>query len=202
MTERLSSARGDGRTLAPTAPIRALSAAEYADLAATHPYYRTRWPYLSVAGALAEDLILRRDLHTALELGPNLRSVIVGADVMELAPRDGLQAEGRVIYHDATKAPWPVDDKAYDLFVALQVFEHLGDRQPDAFREVRRVARHAILSLPIDWHMADPRNCHHMVSQERVLSWFAPVVPTRIELGNGGAKKRFVYVFEDLPAPG
>jgi hypothetical protein len=43
-----------------------------------------------------------------------------------------------------------VADNAYDLFVALQVFEHLGTSQREAFREVRRVARHAIISLPID----------------------------------------------------
>ena len=74
--------------------------------------------------------------------------------------------------------PWPVDDKAYDLFMALQVFEHLTDRQREAFLEVRRIARHAIISLPIDWVMDDPRNCHHQISNERVLSWFAPIVPT------------------------
>ena len=155
---------------------------------------------MSVVGALAEDLILRQHLTTALELGAHLRPVIVGADVMALSHRDDLDAEGQEVIHDATVAPWPVADKAYDLFVALQVFEHLGDKQPQTFAEVRRVAKHAILSLPIDWEMPDPNNCHHQISNEKVLSWFAPVKPTRIELGNGGNKKRFVYVFEDLPA--
>ena len=65
--------------------------------------------------------------------------------------------------------------RAYDLFVAFQVFEHLGDSQPEAFREVRRVARNAILSLPIDWEMADPRNCHHQLSAAKVRAWFAPI---------------------------
>jgi len=81
------------------------------------------------------------------------------------------------------------------------VFEHLGTRQPEAFLEVRRVARNAILSLPIDWVMADPRNCHHLVTEERVLGWFAPVVPTKVVVGNPGHRKRLIYVFEDLPAP-
>jgi hypothetical protein len=49
--------------------------------------------------------------------------------------------------------------------------------------------------------MADPRNCHHGLTNERVLKWFAPVVPTRVVLGNGGHRKRLLYVFEDLPAP-
>ena len=46
--------------------------------------------------------------------------------------------------------------------------------------------------------MDDPTNSHHMISNERVLSWFAPVVPTRVELGNPGPNKRVVYVFENL----
>jgi hypothetical protein len=59
-----------------------------------------------------------------------------------------------------------------------------------------------MVSLPIDWVMPDSANCHHQLSHERALSWFAPVVPTSVVIGNGGAKKRLVYVFEDLPAPG
>ena len=157
--------------------------------------------YLSAAGQAARELIERRDLRTALELGPHLRSLIVGADVMDVVSREALRAEGRRVVHDATTVPWPFGNKAYDLFVALQVFEHLGDRQPDAFREVRRVARHAILSLPIDWVMADPANCHHGLTHERVLGWFAPVVPTRVLVGNPGHRKRLLYIFEDLPAP-
>jgi hypothetical protein len=120
---------------------------------------------------------------------------------MDLTSPADLQSEGRVILHNAMESPWPVGDRQYDLFVALQVFEHLGTRQDEAFREVRRVARHAIISLPIDWEMADPTDCHHQLSSEKVLSWFLPVVPTRVVLGNGGPKKRFIYVFEGLPAP-
>jgi hypothetical protein len=196
----LRKARGSSAALASDAPIRPITKPEFDELAARAPYYRARWSYMSVVGALTEDLILRHRLTTALELGAHLRPVIVGADVMALSHLEDLEAEGQEIIHDATVAPWPVADKAYDLFVALQVFEHLGDKQPQTFAEVRRTAKHAILSLPIDWEMPDPTNCHHMLSNEKVLSWFAPVKPTRIELGTGGNKKRFVYVFEDLPA--
>jgi hypothetical protein len=182
-------------------PIRPLRHHELDTLTRTIPYYRQRGEYLGVACRIASDMINRHHARTALELGPNLRSVIVGADTMEVEANAALQAEGRRFLHDATTTPWPVEDKAYDLFVALQVFEHLGTRQPEVFREVRRVARNAILSLPIDWVMADPADCHHQLSRERVLAWFAPVVPTRVVVGNGGAKKRLVYVFEDLSAP-
>lgn len=180
--------------------LRALRRHEIVALAADVPsYYKARVGYLSAAARAADDLIERRHLTTALELGPNLQPLIVDADVMDRMRRDGLRARGRVMIHDATQQPWPVGDRAYDLFVALQVFEHLGTAQAAAFREVRRVARNAILSLPIDWVMADPRNCHHLLSEERVLSWFAPVVPTRSVVCDPGRRKRVIYVFEDLP---
>ena len=49
---------------------------------------------------------------------------------------------------DATQVPWPVDDKAYDLFMALQVFEHLTDRQREAFLEVLVILEVVISSNP------------------------------------------------------
>jgi hypothetical protein len=50
--------------------------------------------------------------------------------------------------------------------------------------------------------MDDPTNIHHGITHEQVLGWLEPVIPTRVEVGTPGAKKRLVYVFEDLPAPG
>jgi hypothetical protein len=184
----------------PPGGIRPLTHPEFEEMAASFPYYNGRWGYMSAALAQAATLIRRHRLQTALELGAPVRPIIVGADVMDIKARPELDPTVPIMIHDATRAPWPVGDKAYDLFLALQVFEHLRDRQPEAFREVRRVARHAIISLPIDWEMDDPRNCHHQIPNERVLSWFAPVVPTRVIEGNGGKRRRLIYVFEDLPA--
>jgi hypothetical protein len=183
----------------PPGGIRALTHPEFEEMAAAFPYYNGRWGYMSAALAQATTLIRRHGLRTALELGAPVRPILVGADVMDIKARPELDPDVPIMIHDATQAPWPVGDKSYDLFLALQVFEHLKDRQPDAFREVRRVARHAIISLPIDWEMDDPRNCHHQIPNERVLSWFAPIVPTRVIEGNAGKRRRLIYVFEDLP---
>jgi hypothetical protein len=181
--------------------IRPLEKFEFDLLCREQKYYRGRWPYMSTARDAARDLIDRYNLRTALELGPHLRSLIVGADVIELRNRDDIELEGRLIVHDATVAPWPVSDKAYDLFVGLQVFEHLDDRQRAAFAEVRRVAKHAIISVPIDWVMRNPTDCHHQISREKVLSWFAPIAPTHVLVGSLEPRTRLVYVFENLPAP-
>jgi hypothetical protein len=180
--------------------IRAMTKPEFEAMVAKFPYYKNRWGYMSAALKQATALIGRHGLRTALELGAPVLPIIVGADVMDKKARPELDPSVSIRVFDATQVPWPVDDKAYDLFMALQVFEHLTDRQREAFLEVRRIARHAIISLPIDWEMPDPRNCHHQISNERVLSWFAPVVPTRIVQGTGGHRRRLIYVFEDLPA--
>jgi hypothetical protein len=180
--------------------IRAMTKPEFEAMVAKFPYYRNRWGYMSAALGQATTLIGRHGLRTALELGAPVRPIIVGADVMDKKARPELDPTVSIRVFDATQVPWPVDDKSYDLFMALQVFEHLTDRQREAFLEVRRIARHAIISLPIDWVMEDPRNCHHQISNERVLSWFAPIVPTRIVQGTGGHRRRLIYVFEDLPA--
>lgn len=179
--------------------IRVITEPEFEAVAATAPkYYKGRRRYISAAATAADDLIGRYGLSTALELGPHLRPLIVGADVMDRNQPEDLIDAGTVVVHNAINAPWPFEDGAYDLFVALQVFEHIVGGQEIAFREVRRVAKHAVISLPIDWVMQDPTNCHHMISNERALSWFAPVEPTRILVGNEAPGKRLIYVFENL----
>jgi Methyltransferase domain len=182
-------------------PIRPIGRAEFDAMVEEFPYYRNRWGYMSTALLEAARLIQTDDIDSALELGAPVRPILVGAHVMDKTKRPEYDTSVPAVTHDATITPWPIADKSFDLFLALQVFEHLKDRQPEAFLEVRRIARHAILSLPIDWIMDDPRNCHHMISMERAASWFAPVAPTRIVEHVTGRRKRVIFVFEDLPAP-
>jgi Methyltransferase domain len=198
---RLERWRRPATQLPADAPIRPIRRAEFMAVAADSPYHAGRWTYMSAAGSIAADLIARHRLRSALELGPRALPLIVGADVMDLAPADVVHGSRRVVAADATRAPWPFAEREFDLFVALQVFEHLGSAQPEAFREVRRVARHALISLPIEWRMADRENPHYRIPHERALSWFNPVAPTRVELGNPGPRMRLIYVFEDMPEP-
>ena len=189
-----------GRLELPDWPIRAIRRREFKAIATAYPYYQGRWRYTSRALLEAARLIHRDRLTTALELGTPGPSIIHGAEVMDI--RGVKESPGSVTrtIHDARVSPWPFADKRFGLLIALQVFEHLGDAQREAFREVRRLSRHAILSVPIDWEMDDPANVHHRISEERALSWFAPVVPTRILEGNRGRRRRVIYVFEDLSA--
>ena len=82
---------------------------------------------------------------------------------------------------------WPIGEKEYDLFVALQVFEHLGDWQTEAFGEVSRVASQLSVRFRSTgrWTTLEKAPTA-LFSNERALSWFAPTVPNRVVLGNTG----------------
>ena len=90
------------------------------------------------------DSIKKEPPKSALELGPDNFPIVRQSDSMD---KNGWLP--RLTYHhDATKFPWPIKDSKYGLFIALQVWEHLQDKQKEAFREVMRIPRRAILSFP------------------------------------------------------
>lgn len=175
--------------------LKSVTTKEFARLkAGDSKYYKNRWPYLSMAAKLAAAL----KPETALELGPYMIPVLVGSDVMDV--RDNVPAsQNRVkLKWDATKTPWPVEDKAYDVFVALQVWEHLGDAQAEAFKEVRRIAKTAVLSFPFRWKLKDTSNCHHMVDSNTIKRWTLGTEPTkRVIIDEPDPRyRRAIYVFD------
>ena len=189
--------------------IRLIDADEYLQRTEELPYYRSRWSYLSKVSEIAADLISRYELRSALELGPYKVPMVLGADVMDVAKWEVPGDTPHVILHDASKIPWPIQVK-YDLFLALQVLEHLdadqdGVRirnlagiQREAFKEITRISRYAIISLPIDWSMDNLNDCHHMISHNQALSWFEPRIPDQVVIVNDTTRKRVIYVFEEL----
>jgi hypothetical protein len=145
-------------------------------------YYAGRWKLFEAAGRLIGEIAPR----SCLELGAGFFTVAHGADVMDLQEKMyyGLpDGEGRNIHiHNAEDVPWDfIPDKRYDLFVALQVFEHLKrDKVGGAFAEAKRVARNVIISLPHKWDV--PSNMlmypsHHMIDVATVASWTDGILP-------------------------
>jgi hypothetical protein len=195
--------------------IRPTTAAEFVMLEARCPYYKGRWCYMGKAIEIAWEILCRRrsaPQHAkVLELGVYKHPMLIGSDVMDLDINVEPGSAGACVRRDAAATPWPVADKHYDLFIALEVFEHLdADRrgtilparagaQRRAFGEVRRIAKNAVLSLPIEWRpqsVVDYVNCHTLLTHEKVLSWFDPIRPRRIVEGNGGSHPRLIYIFE------
>jgi hypothetical protein len=136
-----------------------------------------RWRYMSYAVAQIE----KWGVQSMLEMGCGGLPLSPDSDTMdvEFSPK---------IKHSAGDVPWPIEDKAYDAFVALQVWEHLEGAQREAFAEVRRVARRAILSFPLMWNTADPVHGH--ISREKIHGWVGETWPDKeIVIGNYTAQR-------------
>ncbi|MCK8114691.1 hypothetical protein [Anaerosoma tenue] len=131
-------------------------------------YFVGRWGYMSAV----IDVMRGIEFESCLELGTNGFRLVKDSDTMDIKPYPGLTYQ-----HDA-REPFPIPDQQYDLFVALQVWEHLQGGQQDAFREVVRVSRKAILSFPYLWH--SPHSPHHHGLTHRVFQeWTLGVRPVR-----------------------
>ena len=120
-------------------------------------YYTGRWAYICEVIKIIEEIKPEK----VLEIGPSLHPVVKESDIMVI-PGDDKWGEpenwkGFKYYHDAIVKPWPVMDKEYDLFLGLQVWEHLDNKQSLAFKEAMRVSKHIILSFPYNWDCLDDR---------------------------------------------
>jgi len=146
-------------------------------------YYKGRWKYLKEVISIINGTRPK----SVLEIGPAQESVVTGCDIM-MKPEDDMWGRPRIkapkeYLHDATEKPWPIKDKQYDLVIALQVWEHLDHKQTLAFRELVRVAKMAILSLPYKWKC--PKNssnypAHHLIDEELIGDWTLNVKPQKI----------------------
>ena len=87
--------------------------------------------------------IKKHEWESCLELGPYVCPLVSHSDVMDYKDH-GLNPK---YLHDAKDIPWPISDKQYDLFIALQVWEHLETYQSRCFAEVMRISKNAILSF-------------------------------------------------------
>ena len=159
---------------------RPITREQFADIEAREPYWRGRWKYTEVALRLAQ----RADPKHVLEIGPNGRELFLGAHTMDV--------KGRATYlHDASQAPWPIADKRYDLAIALQVWEHLADPYA-AWRELCRVAKHAVLSFPLGWDCQEDVT-HHGITEDQIASWTSgPAPEVREIVDQRGQRPRLV----------
>lgn len=72
------------------------------------------------------------------------------------------------VIHDLNETPFPFEDKEFDCFVALQVWEHLASPLV-AFEEACRISKNIILSVPYMWTWGD--SMHKGITDEKILKW-------------------------------
>lgn len=147
-------------------------------------YYEGRWAYFSeVINIIKEN----EGISRVLELGPAFQTIVKNCDTM-VKPENDVWGRpqkdvAKEYEHDATVVPWPINDKEYDLFIALQVWEHLAGRQKEAFKEVMRTSKMAILSFPYKWDCPkDNANYpeHHMIDEKVISEWTLNIKPCKI----------------------
>lgn len=157
--------------------------AEFEEIAKEHKYYKGRWEYFEKV----IDIVKRESPNSVLEIGPYLLPIIKNADTMDIH----VYLPDLTFHHDATDVPWPIEDGQYDLCIALQLWEHLLDKQQDAFKEVMRVSKKAILSFPHKWDTPwDP--IHHNIDEKKIAEWTLYVEPVEVII----VGRRTIYFFD------
>ena len=147
-------------------------------------YYIGRWEYFKEV----LKIIQNEKFSNVIELGPGLLPIIKNSDVI-VNPQEDLFGKpdkiwGKVFTFDATTKPWPINDKQYDLFIALQVWEHLDNKPSRAFREVMRVSKTAVLSFPYNWEGGEEEKpshrAHRFIDKELIEDWTLGIKPDKV----------------------
>lgn len=107
----------------------------------------SRWSYHAFASLVAQIIEPSR----VLELGTMGVKICSHSDEMDFPVAKFWPVDNPKYLHNAKLTPWPIEDKSYDLFIALRVFHHLAPDQEKCFKEMKRVAKNIILTLPIEY---------------------------------------------------
>lgn len=158
---------------------------EYLKKVEESSYFKNRWDYFSVV------------IDEAKKINP--RSVLeIGSYGFPLFPEcvtfDVNKKWNPTVVQDAGNTPWPFSDKQFDLFISLQTWEHiLKNKQRDAFLEVKRVAKKAILSFPYKWTHVSKNNIHYDLNETHFAEWTNNEPHRTILVG-----KKIIYIFDVL----
>ena len=156
-------------------------------------YYLGRWEYYKEVISIIE----KEKPKNTIELGPGYMPIVKNGDII-LNPLDDQfgkpnESQSHIYMFDATIKPWSINDKAYDMFIALQVWEHLDGKQTRTFREVMRIAKKAVLSFPYHWDGGildrPSHRAHRDVDMELIHDWTLGIKPKfTIEIGRTGSE--------------
>jgi hypothetical protein len=169
--------------------MRVITRADFDAMEKQDPYYRGRWEYYAEIIKIVEDLDPQPE--SVLEIGAYRLPLFRESHTL-----DRMRHLPSLTYeHDATEVPWPIEDQRYDLAIAMQVWEHLGDAQVDAFGELRRVSKRAIMSFPLEWNKPD-NPTHHGITEEKISTWVHGLTPTFRLVTGRPQWRRLIYLLD------
>lgn len=137
------------------------------------------------------------NINTTLELGPYKSPLVEQGDIIDITDsylKDYPIEIGKFYKHDCSLTPYPIKDKMYDLVIACQVLEHLGRNQIEVFKELSRIGRMAIITLPYKWNL--PCDIHHMIDENVINNWANGLKPIFQKIVNG--RILLVYSFDGI----
>ena len=105
-----------------------------------------RWEYHEKTVELLKQL----DTTSVLEAGTMGIKILYTSDTIDYdIPQGGWKLSYKPTYnHNLKVLPWPVNDKQYDVFIALRVFHHFRGDPKIYFNEMARITNHIILAFP------------------------------------------------------
>lgn len=148
-------------------------------------YYEGRYGYIK---EVINQIKLMDNIDTTVELGPYKSPLVVGGDIVDITDKylnDIPIKIGKFYKHNCAVTPFPFKDKQYDLVIVCHVLEHLGTNQREVFKELCRISRNAIITLPYKWNI--PCDVHHMLDEKVIDNWAH------------GLKPEFEHIFSDPP---
>lgn len=113
---------------------------------------QSRWDYHSRVINLIKSLDID-DPSRVLEMGTVGVQCVIGSHTIDFAEAWNYPGKSPNYMHDARQIPWPIQDKQYDLFVALRVFQHLAPKQKECVQEAMRIADKVIIVSPLQYNI-------------------------------------------------
>lgn len=124
--------------------------------------------------------------NSGIEIGTNMISLMDGSDsiALEIETVDPDNINNNNYIMDARNVPWNIENKKYDVFVGLQVFEHLSPNQSEIFKEIERISKYCILTVPYMWDCPNDVE-HHMITDDIISKWTLGYKPYRKSINSG-----------------
>ncbi len=109
-----------------------------------------RWDYFGRVVNLIKELKLTNPSNI-LEMGTMGITCVKDTHTIDYAEKWDFPGKMPTYLHDARKLPWPIENKGYDLFIALRVYQHLAPMQKECVREAMRISKKVIMVVPSDY---------------------------------------------------
>lgn len=106
-----------------------------------------RWDYFGRVVNLVKALDLT-DSSKILEMGTMGITCVKDIHTIDYAEKWDFEGKRPTYLHDARQTPWPIENKDYDLFIALRVYQHLAPVQKECIREAMRISKKVIIVVP------------------------------------------------------